>query len=237
MPKKNKRLEQNSDNSEKLVFAEGLCFRKLFFVFLIGSVIGSLYEELLHLAQVYFASGTLEWSLRRGVIYGPFNVIYGFGAALMVWLLARKKYNGWQVFLFSALLGGFFEYIMSFLQEMFIHTTSWDYSSLFLNINGRTTVPIMIVWGIMGYILIKKIYPLLSKIIESIPYEKGEIAFRVLLVFMILNMLISWTALFRQTLRHNNIPPFTPIDQFYDSYYNDERLRHYFPNMNRASGE
>lgn len=61
-------------------FAEGLCLKKLFFVFLIGSVIGSLYEEILFLVQHLMATGELAWSLRRGVIWGPFNVIYGFGA-------------------------------------------------------------------------------------------------------------------------------------------------------------
>ncbi len=237
MPKKITGSQKVVSRAQARVFAGGLCFRKLFFIFLIGSVIGALYEELLNLVQVYYASGTLEWSLRRGVIYGPFNVIYGFGAVIMVWLLARKQYSGWQVFLFSALLGGFFEYAVSFLQETFIHTVSWDYSQEFLNINGRTTIPFMLVWGVMGYILIRKIYPVTSKVIESIPTERGETIFRILLVFMILDMLVSWTALLRQTLRHNQVPPLTPIDEFYDYYYNDERLRHYFPNMNHLDGE
>lgn len=237
MPRKTAKVSLRPTDSAQGCFAEGLCFRKLFFVFLIGSVIGSLYEELLHLAQVFFTSGSLEWSLRRGVIYGPFNVIYGFGAALMVWLLARQKYSGWQVFLFSALLGGLFEYAISFLQEIFTHTVSWDYSKEILNINGRTTIPFMVVWGVMGYILVRKIYPLISKMIERIPAERGEMIFRVLLVFMILDMLISWTALIRQTLRHNHVPAFTPIEEFYDYYYTDERLEHYFPNMNHLDKE
>lgn len=212
-------------------FAEGLCFKKLFFVFLIGSVIGAIYEETLHLVDTWQHTGIPEWSLRRGVIYGPFNVIYGFGAVLMIWLLARKERKWWQTFLYAAVIGGVAEYLVGFLQETFTHTTSWDYSNKFLNLNGRTTIPFMIVWGVMGLVLVKVIYPWISKWVEKIPVKTGEVLFYTLLVLMILDMLVSWSALIRQTLRHNNVPPFTPIGEFYDDYYNDKFLEHYFPNM------
>ncbi len=212
-------------------FAEGLCFKKLFFIFLIGSVIGSLYEEIINLVHVYHDTGQIVWSLRRGVIYGPFNVIYGFGAVIMILILARKTYTAWQVYIYSALLGGIIEYLIGFLQDFFTHTTSWDYSDKFLNINGRTTIPYMLVWGMLGLILVKVIYPAISHLIERVPMQVGNILFWTLLIFMIVDMLISWTAIIRQTLRHNNVPPFTPVGEFYDSYYTDDFLEHYFPNM------
>ena len=58
-----------------------------------------------------------------------------------------------------------------------------------------------------------------------------SIIYVVLVVFMAFDMLISWTAIIRQTLRHNHIAPFTPIGEFYDTYYNDEFLQQFFPNM------
>lgn len=212
-------------------FAEGLSFKKLFFVFLVGSVIGTIYEEVLHMVQHYMETGQLEHALRRGVIYGPFNVIYGFGAVVLVYLLLRKPLKWWQIFIYSAVLGGVVEYLVSWLQEVFTHTTSWDYSNLFLNINGRTTIPIMMVWGILGLLLVKVVYPPVSDLIERIPVKIGDRIYVILVVLMALDMLISWTAIIRQTLRHNNVPPFTPVGEFYDSYYNDDFLRHYFPNM------
>lgn len=217
--------------SQEAKFAQGLCVKKLFFIFLIGSVFGSLYEEILHLIQVWWATGQLDWSLRRGVIYGPFNVIYGFGAAVMIYLLMRKPYKIWEIFLMSAVLGGVVEYLVSFLQEVFTHTASWDYSNRFLNIGGRTTIPYMMFWGLLGILLVKVVYPLLSKLIERIPVDLGNTLYVVLAVFMVLNMLVSWTAIIRQTLRHNHVPAFTPVGEFYDEYYNDDYLQHYFPNM------
>lgn len=212
-------------------FAEGLCFKKLFFVFLVGSVIGAVYEEILYMVQHYMATGQLEHALRRGVIYGPFNVIYGFGAVVLVYLLLRKPLKWWQIFGYAAVLGGVVEYLVSWLQETFTHTTSWDYSNLFLNINGRTTIPIMFVWGLLGLLLVKVVYPPISNLVERIPVKVGNRIFVVLVVLMALDMLVSWTAIVRQTLRHNNVPPFTPVGEFCDSYYNDDFLRHYFPNM------
>jgi len=208
-------------------FAEGLCFKKFFFVFLIGSLIGAVYEDVL----IFVTTGV--WMTHRGVIYGPFNVIYGFGAVVVIWLLARKDYKWWQVVLYGALLGGAVEYIVGLLQLIFTQTRSWDYSNQFLNIQGITTVPIMLVWGLMSLVLVKVIYPPVSRMIESIPVKVGEALFLGLLVFMIVNMLVSWTAILRQTLRHNQVPPFTPVGRFYDDYYNDQFLERYFPNMVR----
>lgn len=225
---RSRRSSESSSKRSLRSFAEGLCFQKLFFIFLFGSVFGTIYEDLL----IYVQSG--EWMIHRGVIYGPFNVIYGFGAAVMCWVLLRKKYNNWEVFGISAVLGGAVEYLLSLGQEVVTGTTSWDYSDQILNLGGRTSVPIMIVWGLMGILLVKVIYPVISNLVERIPRNVGEPIFWVLLVFMILNCLVSWTAIIRQNLRHHGMAPWTPIGEIYDEYYNDEFLERYFPNMVRS---
>lgn len=229
--KNQKSPKDQSESSQK--FAEGLCFRKLFFIFLIASVIGTIYEDLLIFVRTFLETGVGVWMMHRGVIYGPFNVIYGFGAALMCWLLLRKPYKNWQIFLYSALMGGAVEYLLSLGQELVIGTRSWDYSNQILDINGRTTLPIMLIWGVMGLVFMKIVYPWVSSLIEKIPPAVGENLFIVLLIFMIFNMVVSWSALIRQNLRHHEIRPLTPIGEFYDRYYTDEFLRKYYTNMER----
>lgn len=219
------------DSSDKKIFAHGVCFRKMFFIFLIGSVIGSIYEEILYMIQSVMATGHLDFALRQGVIYGPFNVVYGFGAVVLCLVLVTKQRPAWKTFLIAALLGGIIEYVISFGQELITHTVSWDYSDRFLNINGRTTIPFMLFWGLLGLVFVDCVYPFCSKMIEKIPIKPGEIIFRVALVLMVIDITISWTAVIRQTLRHNDVPPFTPVGEFYDSYYTDEFLLHYYPNM------
>jgi len=229
--KNQKRLKNRLESSPK--FAEGLCFRKLFFIFLIASVIGTIYEDVLIFVRTLLETGVGVWITHRGVIYGPFNVIYGFGAALMCWLLLRKPYKNWQIFAYSALMGGAVEYLLSLGQELVLGTRSWDYSNLPLNIDGRTTIPIMLIWGVMGLVFIKVVYPWISNLIERIPLAVGENLFIILLIFMILNMMVSWSALIRQNLRYYEIRPLTPIGEFYDRYYSDEFLRKYYTNMER----
>ncbi len=226
-----------NEKTKRKIFAEGICFEKLFIIFLIASVIGSLYEQILNLLLVYSRTGQLVWEYRRGVIYGPFNVIYGFGAVLFICLLANKKHKWYETVIYGSLLGGGIEYIIGFLQETFTQTISWNYSHKLLNINGRITLEYMILWGFLALILVKYFYPFVSKLIEKIPYHLGTILTRILLIFMVINMLISWGAILRQTLRRNNVPAITPIGEFFDKNYDDDFLKKYFPNMIHSGGE
>lgn len=218
-------------SSKKCIFAEGYSFKKLFFIFVIGSVIGVFYEQILNLVKIYFATGDIVWELRRGVLYGPFNPLYGLGAVLVVYLLARPNYSNLKTYIYGGLLGGFIEYFISLLQEIFTHTTSWDYSNHFLNIGGRTTIPFILVWGAFALIYVKLIYPFISKMIEKIPINIGNIVFYFLLVFLIIDMLISFTALFRSAMRRENKEPITPVGRLYDKVYPDSVLSKSFPNM------
>lgn len=212
-------------------FAEGFCFYKLFWVFLAGCVFGAYYEELLNLVIHYHYHHEWVWQLRRGVIYGPISPIYGFGALLMILVLGRKERSDWKTFLYGALLGGGFEYCISFLQETFLGTVSWDYTNEFLNINGRTTIPYAIVWGLLCLVLVKIFYPAISSVVESFPKKFGKILTDILIVIVFLDFFVSWGALVRQTFRHNGIQPITIVGEFFDKYYPDETLAKTYNNM------
>lgn len=210
---------------------EKITFSKLFWIFVIGSIFGAFYEEILTCIKTLIQTGQFEWVLRRGVIYGPFSPIYGAGAVLMTILLVRYKNNWMQTYCYGAILGGSFEYLISILQEIFIGTCSWNYSKQFLNIHGRTTIPIMMVWGLFVLLFVYVIYPWISKFLDAVPKQFYELMTKVCVVLMAFDLLISWTALFRQTLRRNNVPPLTPVGRLYDKVYSDEFLSKYFTNM------
>ncbi len=212
-------------------YARGLSGSKLFLVFVIFSVFGNYYEQILNLIVHFFKDGTIFWEYRRGVIYGPFSPIYGAGAVLFTVFLLKKDLSKFKTFLYGALIGGTFEYVVSFLQETFIGTTSWDYSNQLLNINGRTSVYIMCIWGLLSLIYAKYLYPKLSKIIENAPYSFMRAITIMLAIFLTFDMLISWSALIRQSFRRKGYEPFTIIGEFYDKVYPDEVLSKYFPNM------
>lgn len=216
---------------KKPCFAKGLCFEKYFLIFVIGSIFGTYYEQILTCIQHLLKDGSFVWELRRGVIYGPFSPVYGAGAVLFTFLLVRKKRVWYETILYGGFIGGFFEYMISLLQETFIGTISWDYSGQFLNIYGRTTVPIMLVWGVFSYLFVTFVYPFFSSWIESWNPLVGKRIVSFLCLFLVLDCFISWTALFRQTLRRQQIEPLTPIGRLYDKVYPDSFLEKYYPNM------
>ncbi len=209
----------------KKVFAQGLCFDKIFLFFVLGSIFGSFFEEI----QWFVQHGV--WTSRHDLLIGPFSTLYGFG--LILFLAILGPHNGRRgfikTFIYAFLLGGVFEYIAGVLAENILNIHFWNYSSMFLNINGKTTIPIMIVWGIMGVVLLKIVYPVVSKWIEKIPYKVGKTISIFLLLFLTFDMLFSYSVFGRMVARHKEKPPKTFIGEYYDKKYNDEFMYNKYP--------
>lgn len=207
-------------------FAHGLNFYKLFWIFIIGCFLGVVIETLYCLAtRHYFES-------RRGLIYGPFNLVYGIGALAMTVGLQKLigKRDLW-LFLGGFFIGSVFEYLCSLFQEIVFGTVSWEYGQMPLNLNGRINVLYSFFWGILALLFVKEIYPRFSRLIEKIPGKVGVPLTWVLVVFMIFNSLISGLAVYRMSQRHENIPASNVIAEFLDKHYPDERLQKIYANM------
>lgn len=211
-------------------FASGIHFYKLCWVFYISSVIGYILETLFCLVT----TGRIE--SRQGMIYGPFNQVYGFGAVLMVLILHRLTgYKDRWIFLGGALVGGAFEFLSSLFQECFFGSTSWEYSGQVLDIGGRTSLMYMLFWGILGVVLIKSIYPAMSRLIERIPNRQGILFSWVLLVLICADLAISSLAVARWDGRVQGRPPESAVAVFLDENYPDDMLAEIYPNMHFVS--
>lgn len=211
----------------KEVFAEGISWKKVFWIFIFGCVFGCVMETFLHFLNYgNFVS-------RKGLIYGPLNPVYGLGAAGFTIFLCKRK-NIIAVFLLAALLGGFFEYMCSFVQEYIFGTISWDYSNQPFNIHGRTSLKYMCYWGILGVIFVKLVYPIISNGIEKIPIKIGNVLTVTLLTFIILDCTISIVAGYRQNARKEGIEASNQIEIFIDKTYPDERLDQIYENKKDA---
>lgn len=212
-------------------YVNKLSFKQIFWIFLVGSVIGAYYEELLFIVRNYLRTRTFAWQPRRGVFWGPISPVYGIGAIVLSMFLGNKKESIIKTFFKATILGGVVEYILSYLQEFFIGTSSWNYSAKFLNINGRTTVIYMLFWGLIGVLFVKLIYPGLLKFVDySSKILKGKLT-TILFVILAFDITISWSALIRQRFRRENLPPITVVGKLYDEYFNDEYIKSKFPNM------
>ena len=197
----------------------------IFWIFIIGSILGYIYEMIL----VFFQKGYFE--SRQGLIYGPFTPVYGIGGIVYYLFLNKIKVkNKVQIFFITMVLGGITEYICSLVQEKSFGTISWDYSYLPLNINGRTSLLHCTYWGIAGILYITYINPVIEKIKQKADKTSLKVVTTILAVFMIFNINISWIAADRQTERKHNIAPQNKLDLFLDKAYPDEYMNKIFTN-------
>lgn len=200
-------------------------FMFLFWLFLLGSIIGYLYEMIVVLVQ----KGHFE--SRQGLIYGPFTPVYGIGIIVYyVFLSLLKTQNKGKIFLLTMLLGGVTEYLCSLVQEKAFGTISWDYSYLKFNLNGRTSLLHCTYWGIAGILYVLLIAPRLEKLEKIISQPSLKVATSFMVIFMIFNITISCLAAQRQTERKKNQEPENKLDVFLDEHYPDETMDKIFAN-------
>ena len=207
-------------------FAKGICFKKIFWLFMVGCFFGCVFEMVNHF--IHYG----DWVSRRGLIYGPLNPVYGLGLVFFVIFLSKIK-NPALIFLGGMLLGGGCEYLCSLVQEKVFGTLSWDYSHQLFNIGGRTSLKYMLIWGVLALVVMKIVYPFLSNLIEKMPVKTGNILTIILIVFMVANIIISVTACLRQSERAKGMEPSNKVEVFLDKHYPDKRLNTIFQNAKR----
>lgn len=132
----------------------------IFLIFVIGSVIGWIYEEIFY----YFQDGHL---VDRGFLIGPWLPIYGIGAVVMV--LALKWAKRWPplVFVCGMLLTGILEWGTGAFIMAVWHKRMWDYTGLFMNIGGFVCLRSVLTFAIGGIALIYFIEPFMEKRIHT----------------------------------------------------------------------
>ena len=161
--------------------------------FIIYSFVGCLLET----GFALFTKGVIE--SRQSFLFGPFCVIYGIGAVLIIFFLSKFKEKTLKLFLLSCLIGTVSEFLMSYFCEVIFHFKWWDYSNMKLNINGRTCLYFSVMWGILGVVLIKFVNPVLDKLLEflerNVKKEILKISLALVLGFLIFDAGVSYIGL------------------------------------------
>ena len=206
-------------------FAQGMTFYKLFWVFFIGCFAGVVLETIYCLIQ------RGHYESRVGLIYGPFNLVYGIGALCLSGALYRFRNRG-RVFSFVGgfVVGSVVEYACSWFQEVCFGSTSWDYSNMPYNLNGRICLLYSVFWGILGIFWIKDIYPRMAKWILKIPNKVGKPLTWALLAFMVFNSVMTLFTSLRWTARREGVPASNAFEAYLDEHYPDERMQKIFAN-------
>ena len=222
------RTEKKREAEAEGVFAAGCGFYKLVMLFIVGAFLGDITET------IFCRITAGYWMSRSSVVWGPFSIVWGLAIAAATALLYRYR-NRSDGFLFFAgtFLGGAYEYLCSVFTEIVFGTVFWDYSKIPFNLGGRINLLYCFFWGIAAVIWLKILYPFISGWIEKIPMRIGKILTWVLLIFMIVNMMVSALALARMDARASGIPAENVLEEWLDSSYNDDVMNRIYPNAKR----
>lgn len=207
-------------------FAQGLNIYKMLLVCFIGSFIGVIIEMVWCLAR----NGYIE--SRAGLVYGPFNLVYGAGALALTVSLYRYRNRSVSVsFIGGMIIGSLVEYASSWVQELLFGSRSWDYSNMVFNIHGRINLLYAFFWGLLAVLWIKNLYPRMAKWILKIPNTIGKTVTWMLLAFFIINVSLSILAVTRWSQRIETIEPANAFWSMIDERFPDERMERIYANM------
>ena len=214
------------ENRSRYTFAKGICFDKMVWVFLISCVLGAVIE----MVYCWLVGGT--WMNRSSLVYGPFSIVWGFGAVLLTIVLRRfagkpDRY----VFLAGFVVGGAYEYLCSVFTEIVFGTVFWDYSYMPLNIGGRTNVLYCLFWGILSVVWVKILYPPMDKAIEKMPPLLGKSITWVIVAAMLANCLLTGLAMLRYDRRQTDPVADNVIEELLDERFDDGWVENRWPNM------
>lgn len=218
--------EINNNSRKRHAPPDRVTYQMMLWLFMIGSLLGFLFEGIWHIMLVGF------WESHPGTVFGPFCIIYGFGAvALYLVSFYLRDTHPVIRFLVFAIIGSVVEYVASWFQELAFGTVSWDYSGQLLNIQGRVSLRMAIIWGLLGSLFFKLFFPAFSYLICKTAGRGWSIATAIVTVLMAVNVAITACALMRWRSRHFDIPASNGVEEFIDEYFDDEFMKEKFPNM------
>ncbi|MCI6966606.1 putative ABC transporter permease [bacterium] len=161
-------------------------------IFLTGCLVGWVYEEIFY----WITEGLLR---NRGVLYGPWLPIYGTGA-LGIYALKPLKRHPVLLFLLCVVVTGVVEYIIGYVGIRYFGLRLWDYSGLFLNINGIICFRSVVSFGILGLVFHYLLEPVGDKMYHKLPNSAIRTACLALAALFIADCILS--ALFRTPITY-----------------------------------
>ena len=214
------------ESGRKGVFASGICFDKLVWVFMLFGIAGNLIETLV----VRYQTGI--WMRRASLLFTPVSIVWGFGGVLFMIMLSHMALREDRyVFVGGFLLGGAFEYMCSVITETFLGTKFWDYSGMPFNFNGRTNLLFCFLWGFVAMLWLKVVYPKVSGQIEKIPVVIGKAVTIVTVILLSLDMVLTAAVMLRASRRRIDPQPHNFLEEYMDENYPDAVVKRHWRNI------
>lgn len=171
--------------------------KRLYLTFMTYAVIGWIYEVFLEVV-VY------RWGFtNRGVLFGPYCPVYGFGALLFIFLvypLIKNKNTKKKllmipiVFILCMFFATFLELITSYLCEWIMGSWPWQtYADYKYNFEARIALSPSLRFGLGGIIFLYIIQPMIDKFLNKLSNKKLNYIFYFVVTIFIID--IIWLVL------------------------------------------
>ena len=126
----------------------------------------------------------------RGLVNGPLCILYGVGAVAMS--VGLQELTGLWLFLFASLYAAVTEFIAGKLIERFYHKRWWDYSKSKWNLDGYICLPVSLIKGALGYVVVKYANRWVFRLLAILPQLLVHIVLLVLIGVLVVDVLASY---------------------------------------------
>ncbi len=175
--------EKNRIEKEEILNNNNSNIYNLICTFFVASIIGWVYEMI-------FYKVTENILDNRGFLYGPYVPVYGFGAVLILVLLKRFKKHPIPLFVGMMLVTGILELVVGEFMVAVWHKRWWDYTGLFLNIDGQVCLRSVLSFAMGGLGLIYLIEPYISKTNKKITEKNKKIIYISIISVMLIDLIL-----------------------------------------------
>ncbi|MCR5632800.1 MAG: DUF975 family protein [Eubacterium sp.] len=170
----------NFDTADKYKVTD---FIMMFFVF---CLIGWMWEVGLHIVKDHAF-------VNRGMMYGPWIPIYGFGGVFIIFFLNRFKSSKPKLIVSTMLLCGVLEYFTSLVLDFAMNATYWNYKKLSFDLNGRICLAGLTAFAIGGFAGVYLLGPTIKGFMEKLGKKKARIICAILVAAFIIDLIICIT--------------------------------------------
>ena len=127
--------------------------------------------------------------VNRGLINGPFCVLYGTAAVIMTVVLGEL--HGFWLFVGCLILSTLLEWTAGHLIEKMYHETWWDYSGVRWNLDGYICLSMSLLWGVLGFAALNWGNTLLLALFQMLPALAGKVLNIILLLILGVDVLAT----------------------------------------------
>ena len=196
------------------------------YLFVIGCIAGYLFE-----VAFYFLKHGIFFN-KKGLVFGTFKPLYGFGMIIMNILLNPVKNKGFFTkYVFGCIIGTVFEYVASLILEYSLGISSWDYSKFRYSLGGRIYIPYCFFWGFLAIAWIDYGYPFIIRQLDRINRKVYNILAIFLIIFMTFNFSLTVIICDRVSERARKEPAVNIFDKFVDKYYPKDVVKKKLPQL------